>query len=186
MMMRVLTEYPRQGGRSGPFARLWAAQCDVCIAFEPGHRLSADISGRTALEVMPSGVFYPTVDNQFAGSPDPFLLQADSLALQAKGYGPIKLRQWIDPESYVNPPSKPEGKILVEGYPPQEFLDEAEEICCVIAAEAVDAARDYLASIGATCLALYDVTDEAQLSSSPLPVVMYTTKKLPMKVKIPE
>ena len=51
------------GAQTGPFARCLAQYCTVVLAVEPGERVSTDISGRTRLRLLPSGVFFPTVEN---------------------------------------------------------------------------------------------------------------------------
>jgi len=186
------------GGPTGPFARVLAENCFAVFACRPGERVSADLSGRTKLRLMPSGVFFPTVEN-FIPAGSPFDLDAwmqDSRALSAKGYGPVKLHvdaacvperdretvspflEQVEPGSWVGG-----GDILIEGEKRLGLVPD--RIICVL-----DQSRlgdpclpAYLEAHGVTCLAVYGAVEAPQVL--PCPLWGWTEKKRPLKVLFP-
>ena len=184
------------GAQTGPFARCLAQYCTVVLAVEPGERVSTDISGRTRLRLLPSGVFFPTVENLLPAQTR-FSMEdweKDSRALSAKGYGPVKIRldprcvpeadreavkgflSHVEPESWIG-----KGDLLIEG----EAISgcRPERVICVLGTSALSdpGLPDFLESHRVTQLALFGA--EKIPSGLPLPLWAWTEASAPMKVR---
>jgi len=185
------------GGPTGPFARFLARDCAAILALNPGERVSSDLSGRTRLRLLPSGVFFPTVENLLPAETR-FSLEdwtRDSRALSAKGYGPVKLR--LDPAcvpasdretvaAFLAPVEPKDwaqaGDLLIEGEDACGLVPER-VICAVTADSLADPALPgFLAARHVTHLALFGA--ENLPADPPRPLWAWTEKSAPMKVRL--